>query len=292
MVSFLNYDLQNLKKTTFATLMLKGIQNVLIGLFVFTFLFSACSDYNKVTKSNDLEYKYSKALEYYDKKEYFKAYPLIEELVALYRGQKRSEKLFYMFAYCDYYLGDFLLASYRFSEFTKTFPTSQYTEECAFMSAYSLYQLSPAPKLDQSNTLSAMNSLQLFVDRYPQSSRVDSCNSLIRSLEQKIEIKTIKGADQYRKMENFTSSVITYENVLNDFPDTDQKERIYFSIFEAYYTLAIKSVTEKKTERIDDAFKAYTNFATRFPNSEYLNEANQYYAHLEKEKIKLENHKK
>jgi len=255
-------------------------------------LITGCSEYNKVLKSTDLEYKYIKGVEYYDKGEYFKAYPIIEELVALLRGQARSEKLFYMFAYCDFYLEDFMLASHRFTEFTKTFPTSKYTEECAFMSAYSFYKLSPPTKLDQSTTYSAISNLQLFVDRYPHSTRVDTCNTLIIELEHKIEEKAIAGANQYKKMENFSSAVLTYENVLKDFPDTKYREEIYFNIYDAYYLLAMKSVSQKKGERIDAANKAYTNFAKRYPESEFMNEANTMNSRMEREKVKLEKHKK
>ena len=249
----------------------------------------SCSEYNKVLKSTDLEYKFAKANQYYEEGDYYKAYPLIEDLTAIYRGQKRSEKLFYMFAYCDFYQEDYLLASHRFSEFTKTFPTSSYTEECAFMSAYSLYKLSPLPKLDQSNTYSAISSLQLFVDRYPRSSRVDSCNKLIIGLERKIEDKVYSGANQYKMMENYTSAVLTYENILKDFPDTKYREEIFYNIYDSYYLLAIKSVHQKKVERIDQALKAYVNFADRFPNSEYMSNAQEMYARLERLKIKFEN---
>jgi len=254
---------------------------VLIGV-------SSCSEYNKVLKSTDLEYKFAKANQYYDAGDYYKAYPLIEELTAIYRGQKRSEKLFYMFAFSDFYLEDYLLASHRFSEFTKTFPTSQYTEECAFMSAYSLYMLSPPPKLDQSNTYDAISSLQFFVDKYPRSTRVDSCNTLMVDLERKIEEKVYNGAGQYKKMEYFSSAVMTYENILKDFPDTKYREEIFFNIYDSYYLLSVKSVQQKKVERIDKALKAYVNFADRFPNSEYMADAQEMYAHLEKMKQKLE----
>lgn len=252
------------------------------------FAFQACSEYNKVLKSTDLEYKFAKANQYYEEGDYYRAYPLIEDLTAIYRGQKRSEKLFYMLAYCDFYQEDFLLASHRFSEYTKTFPTSPHTEECAFMSAFSLFKLSPPPKLDQSNTYSAISSLQLFVDRYPRSDRVDSCNTLIIGLERKIEDKIYKGATQYKMMENFTSAVLTYENILKDFPDTRYREDIFYNIYDAYYLLALKSINQKKVERIDQALKAYVNFADRFPSSEYMGEAQEMYARLEKLKTKFE----
>jgi outer membrane protein assembly factor BamD len=261
---------------------------IIWSVILLSLSFNACSEYNRVLKSTDLEYKFNKANEYYEKGDYYKAYPLIQELTAIYRGQRRSEKLFYMFAYSDYHMGDYLLGSHRFSEFTKTFPTSQYTQECAFMSAFCLYKLSPPDKLDQTNTYSAISSLQAFIDRYPHSERVDSCNTLIVGLERKIEDKVFKGAVQYQKMENFTSAVLTYENILKDFPDTKYREDIFFNIYDSYYTLALKSVTQKKSERINKAFKAYVNFADRFPGSDYMDNAQVMYARLEKIQKKLE----
>lgn len=263
---------------------------VLIGMAIIAT--TACSEYNRVMKSTDLEYKFTKANEYYEEKDYYKAYPLIEELVAIYRGQKRSEKLYYMYAYCDFYLEDYLLASHRFSEFTKTFPTSKYTEECAFMSAFSLYRMSPPAKLDQSQTYSAISGLQLFVDRYPKSTRVDSCNTLIIDLEKKLEEKSFMGANQYKKMEDFNAAVITYQNMLRDFPDSKYREEIYFNIFDSYYTLAYKSVVEKKAERIADALKAYTTFVNRYPNSDYMPEADSKKKRLDRMKENLEIKKK
>ncbi len=262
------------------------IKYILVSLLLILVL-PACDGYNKVLKSTDLDYKYKKALEYYNEGKYYKAYPLIEELVAIYRGQKRSEKLYYLYAYCDFYLEDYLLASHRFEEFTKTFPTSKYTEECAFMSAYCKYKMSPKFSLDQTNTYEAIGGLQLFIDRYPQSSRVDSCNKLIHELEMKLEKKYYEGARQYLKMRQYNAAVVTYNNILNDFPDTKYKEQIYFDIFRAKYELVTRSVDEKKLERIKDAKEAYVNFVDRFPQSKLIKEAETYYKHLEEIKKKL-----
>ncbi|HBH07740.1 MAG TPA: outer membrane protein assembly factor BamD [Flavobacteriales bacterium] len=254
----------------------------LLALFVFSLGISGCNGYNKLLKSRDLELKYEKALEYYYAGKYYKAYPLIEELAAIYRGQKRSEKLFYLYAYCDYYLEDYLLAAYRFDEFTKTFPTSKYTEECAFMEAMCQYKMSPIYELDQTHSYQAMSSLQLFVDRYPQSPRLDSANMLVRELELKIERKNYEGANQYMRMMDYRAAVIAYENLLEAFPDTKLREEVMFKMFKSKYLLSQKSVEEKKLERIDDAMKAYVTFVDQFPGSLFVKEAETYYIALDK----------
>ena len=89
----------------------------LIFTLLSVLVLSACSKYERLLKSSDMELKYTKALEYYEDEKYYKAYPLIEECYAFYRGSSRAEHLYYIYAYSDYYLGDLLLAAHRFNQF-------------------------------------------------------------------------------------------------------------------------------------------------------------------------------
>lgn len=261
--------------------------NVITVVFVSLAILSGCSKYNKVLKSTDLDLKYNYALELYEQEKYYKAMPLIEELVSVYRGHKRSEKLNYIYAYTDFSLGDYYLASYRFSQFPKTFPTSEFAEECQFMSAYCQYLMSPKPSLDQTTTLQAIAELQAFIERYPTSVRVDTCNTLVVTLERKLEEKAFAGARQYHKMENYRAARVSYKSILKDFPDTKYREDIYYNIFESDYLLAIKSVDKKKQERIEQAMKSYKEFIKRYPESKKVLEGENRYNTLLKVKEKI-----
>ena len=64
---------------------------IFLGIILLSLLFPACSEYNKVVKSTDIEYKYAKSLEYYNNGEYHKALPILEELISLTRGTQRAE---------------------------------------------------------------------------------------------------------------------------------------------------------------------------------------------------------
>ena len=67
-------------------------------LFLFlTFLFS-CGEYQKVLKSSDVNYKYEKAVEYYEKADFARAMPIFRELSTILRATKRAENV-------NYYLG-------------------------------------------------------------------------------------------------------------------------------------------------------------------------------------------
>ena len=250
-------------------------------------LFSGCNDYRKVLKSSDLEYKYQRAVQYYNDGDYYRALPLIEELHAIYRGTSKAELLSYYQAYCEFQLGDFILASHRFAQFTKTFPTSVFAEECQFMSAYCHYLNSPNASLDQSDTKRAIGEFQLFVNRYPQSGLVDSSNVLIDELRNKLEEKSVDQAELYYRTRNYKSAIIAIQNTLEDFPDTDYREELTWLNLRSAYLLAVNSVESKKEKRLKDAITAYRTFIDKFPQSKRVKEAETIYNNVVREQEKL-----
>src|SRR5688572_9427173 len=118
-------------------------------------LLSSCSGYEKVVKSDDINYKLTKANEYFDKKQYQRANGVYASLLPVMKGTKNFKALYFRYAYSSYYLKDYLSASYHFKNFVDYFPSSKDVEEAEYMHSVSLYKLSPKPTLEQSNTLKA-----------------------------------------------------------------------------------------------------------------------------------------
>jgi len=87
-----------------------------------------------------------------------------------------------MYAYSDFYLKDYIMAAYRFEQFRQYYPYSQFVEDATYMTAFCYYKNSPNPSLDPTNTLKAMNELQYYINSFPSSSKVDSCNVLVTEL--------------------------------------------------------------------------------------------------------------
>lgn len=250
---------------------------------------SSCSKYNRLLKSQDVELKYQKAFEYYNDEDYQRALPLFEELIAMTRGTSKSETVYYHYAYCYFGIRDFYLASFYFNTFTKTYPNSEYVEECAFMSAYCHYMNSPIPSLDQSDTKRAISQFQLFLERYPETTRKDTTNALVGDLLGKLEEKAFENAALYYDIEQYKSAVIALNNVLKEFPTTERREEILFMILESNYLLATNSVVEKKQERLKTTIKSYHNFVDSYPNSRKVRQSETIYANTirELEKINL-----
>jgi len=252
------------------------------ALFFITtlFLLLGCSEYNRVLKSDDIQLKYTKAIEYYESEEYYKAYPIIEELITIYRGTAKSEQLYYIYAHCDFYLGDYMLAAHRFKQFATMFPYSEYTEECTFMSAYCHYLSSPKYSLDQTETYVALDQFEIFMQKFPSSTYRDTCQVLSDDLNLKLQTKEFEISKLYLHTENYKAAIASFENNLVRFPDSKYREEISFLTFKSHFYLAKNSIEKKKPARVNNAKKAYVKFLDQYPNSPFLKEAEDLYKEL------------
>lgn len=254
--------------------MFKTIRFTLIISILCIISLNACkSEYQKVLKGNDLPKKYEMAKKYYNEKDYFRAFQLLEELVNVYRGSEEAETIYYYYAYCHYGLKDMITARYHFQNFAETYPRSKYAEECRYMAAYCYYLDSPDFTLDQDNTYKAIEALQLFINMYPKSERLNECNNLIDRLREKLESKSYYNAKLYFNIGDYKSAIYAFRNSISDFPDSRYKEEMMFLIVKSSYLYAEMSIDEKKAERFLETTEYYQTFVDSYASSKYLKEA-------------------
>ncbi len=237
---------------------------------------SGCSDYQKLLKSNDYEKKYEKAVELYNEGDYYRALQLFDQVIPVYRGKDEAEDLFYYYAYSYYNQGDNVMASYYFKRFAKSYPSSDRAEEAWYMSAYCKYLESPKYSLDQTNTREAINELQAFANRYPKSERLDKVNDLIDKLRAKLEKKNYEQAKLYFQMENYKAAIVSFNNLLNNYPDTEYREESLFKILESRYIYAKNSIPSKQKERYMDVIEAYDKLISLYPDTDYKKKASKF----------------
>lgn len=252
---------------------MKNTIKILSIFFVLVALSSCNESYQKLLKSPDFELKYRKAKEYYNSGDYFKATPLFEELMTIYKGRKELEKLYYFYAYCHYGQRDYLMAAYYFKNFTDRYGRSIYAEDAQYMIAYCHYKMSPKPTLEQASTKKAIESFQLFTNMYPESDKLAKCNELIDRLRLKLEAKAFKGAELYYRLGKYKAAATAFDNLLIQFPETPRREEVQFLIVKSYYLLAKNSISSKQEERYGQTIDAYYNFIDKYPNSPFIKDA-------------------
>lgn len=263
------------------------IYKYIASLLLLLLLLSGCNKFNKLLKEGDPETKLAMAIDYYENEDYYRALQLFDNLMISYRGTVQAEKIYYYYAWCHYHQEQYLMAAYHFRTLAKTFPNSKYAEECYFQAAYCRYLVSPEPTLDQSNTVAAIDELQLFINKYPNSDKVSQCNELIDELRNKMEIKSFKIAKLYFYIEEYQASIVAMNNVMKDFPGTEYKEEILFVILKSNYYYAEGSIESKQRERFENTLKAYNKFYSQFPESKYSKEASGIFEKAKSELVKI-----
>lgn len=257
--------------------MLMKMRNFAPVIVLFALLLGSCSDYNKIVKSTDYEFKYKKALEYYEKGEFVRSSTLLKELINIVRGTSRADKVYYYYAKSEFGMKDNMMAGHYFKSLIKEFPRSEYAEESQFMVGYCFYLDSPSPRLDQGVTQNAIDALQLFINLYPKSTRVDEANRLIIELRDKLVYKSYLSGKLYYDLKNYKAAVVALTSSLKDFPDTKYREELMYMLVKAKYLLAIYSVEEKKRERLSSALDEYFTFVDEYPESKFRKEVERYH---------------
>ncbi len=249
------------------------MKNIFILFISVSFLAACNSQFSKVLKSKDYEYKLKMADKYYADKKYHKAQQLYVELFPVFKGSEKFEDLYYKYAYCSYYLKDYLDAENLFNGYLGVFPNNPRAEEIAYMHALTFYKQSPKVELDQANTIKSIGMMQTFMSNYPNSERVKDAQEIINKCREKLEDKEYKSAQLYFNVGQFQAAGIYFSNLLINYPDSRKGEEYMLKAINSYYKFAEMSVASKQEERFQKVVTEYYEFADRYPESKLLKEA-------------------
>lgn len=263
------------------------IMKKLFVLLLPLFLLVGCSQYAKVQKSMDFDYKYELAKAYYMEGEYSQASSLFEDVLGFTKGTAFAEESLYMLSMCYFQMGDYVTASHYFTTYFNTYPRGVYAETARFMSVRALYLDTPDPRLDQSSTIKAIGEIQVFVEYYPYSQYREEVNAMLYELHDRLVEKELRSAQLYYDLgnymgNNYQSCIITAQNALNDYPYTGFREDLSILVLRARYSMAKESVESKKIDRYRDTVDEYYAFKNEFPESKYMKEADKIFRETQK----------
>ena len=259
-----------------------------ISLLVLSVILMSCkTEMDQAMKSADKDFILKVANEKFTKKKWADALALYDRLPNLVAGTDDAPNVVFNSAYANYYDKNYRLAANQFKNFVISFPQDPRKEEAAYLSALCYYEGSLQYNLDQSNTESAITELQNFLNEYPDSERSKNITQLVDELTYKLEFKAFENAKQYFRMGEFKAAAVTFENVLEDFPATKLRPKIYDIILKSKYELAVNSIYDLKKERLDASASYAKRVSAELPNSEYSKTADDLYAKLEDEKVKF-----
>jgi outer membrane protein assembly factor BamD len=257
-------------------------------LFFLSGIIFSCSDTGKLYRSKNIEDREKAAKILFEKKDYEKAVFVFEELLSIYKGTGKAEEVLYYYAWCKYHLKDYLTAAFYFNDFANQFPNSQKAEYSQYMYGYCFYRDSDPWYLDQSSTRKAVENLQFYLKANPGSNRVDSCNLLMSEMREKLAQKSFEQANLYLKIGYHKAAIESFRHMLEEFPDSRQKEEAIYKQFLASVLYAQESVSEKQMKRYLEAISYYRKFVDKYPSSPFIRDAEAYYIKVNKAIARLE----
>ena len=232
-------------------------------------LLSSCGEYEKLLKSSDFDLKKSRAKEYYAKGEYVKTTELLTQILPRFRATDEAEELNWMNAQAYFGMKDYVMAGGYFKTFIDQFPFGKHAEEAYYIAALCDYNISARPELDQENTKNAIEGFKIFLNKFPNSSKVEDCNKRINDLQDKLVEKSYLSAKLYYDMKQYKAAVIALSNSLKEYANTKYREKMMYLKLNSLYLYAEFSLHNKQKERYQAALDDYYSFMEEFPKSTY-----------------------
>ena len=215
-------------------------QYIIIAIAALTLC--SCGEYQRVSKSDDVNYKFDYAKRAFEQKKYVQAATLLKDCISVFKGSDKAEESLYLLAMSNYENHDYETAGVYFKSYYSRYPKGKYAEAARFFSGYGYYLDSPDPQLDQTGTIKAIEELQAFLDYFPRSEKVSIA-----------------------------------QNAVKDYPYSKYKEDLELLILKSRYQEAANSIEERKADRFRDVVDEYYSFINSYPDSPNREEADNIY---------------
>ena len=263
-------------------------KKTIIALCVTALLSSCATEFNRVYKSADNDYKYEYAKQCFAMGEFQHATTLLQDLVLLRKGRDTGQESLYLLGMAQYCNKDYESASATFRKYYTSYPKGYFAEQASFYVGQSLYQSAPEPRLDQTPTVGAINAYQQFLDLFPDSDLRPVAQQRLFDLQDNLVQKEYLSAQLYYNLggyfgninsnteSNYEACIVTAQNALKNYPYSRMREKFSVLIMKSKFYLAENSSDEKKLERYRDAEDECYGFLNEYPESKECSTAEKF----------------
>jgi len=168
----------------------------------------------------------------------------------------------------DSYIGDhstesLLLAVNEFREFLTFYPTSTRADYAQFRLATALAEQMLAAERDQSNTREVVKEMQVFLDRYPNSSLMPDARALMRRAKDRLSEASYRVGFFYFRSRWYPGAIDRFKEVLAADPEFTNRDAVYYHLAESL--LKVNTDASKA-----EALPYFERLLKEFEQSSYL----------------------
>ncbi len=212
-----------------------------ISLSVFIFaliLLASCGSVDKRDRVQTAEDAFKRGMEYFDDEDWIDAKAMFDVVRLQYPTSEYADDAQYYLSRISEERGEYIMAAFNYNRIRKLYPASEYAKTALFKSAESYYKLSPQFERDQEYTQKAIKSFQEFQYLYPdKDSLYDDATQKITELRSKLAHREYFTATLYRKLNAPLAAKIYFDNVINDYDDSEYYEPAYFGKIEVLFEM-------------------------------------------------------
>ncbi|NQS99640.1 MAG: outer membrane protein assembly factor BamD [Candidatus Omnitrophica bacterium] len=150
-----------------------------------------------------------------------KAIEIFETVVENAPYGKYADVAQYKLGLCHMEIKDYLAAALAFKKIIENYPKSPLVDDAKYNIALCAANSSTGPEYNEEDTDKAIKEFRDFVNRYPDSQMEKEARHFISELENQKAENVYNIAQFYRKQGNAKSAAIYYEDILDDYPESE-----------------------------------------------------------------------
>lgn len=235
-----------------------------------------CGSYN-VRPDMPAEERFELAKKMFENEDYLDAKRQFKIIVLNNPGVTFVDDAQFYLAECHFNMEEYIIAADEYRRLIRFYPQSEWVDDAQFKVGLADYELSPKPSLDQKYTRKAIENLQRFIEDYPQSELVPEAERLLQVCRRKLAEKEYKAGELYRKLNDCEAALVYFNSVINNYYDTQFVKRAMYW----------KGECLMKLEKPSESFQAFSEFLSKYPDSEYSDEAKERIREIENDLVKI-----
>ena len=220
---------------------------------------AGCKSTGKIDYSNDQEI-FLNAVKLFNEKKYDDAYSLLDIIALQFPASQYADDAQYYTAEINFAKEEYIIAAFQYNKLLRNYAASDYAKSAMFKVGLCYYELSPPYDRDQDYTNKAVNSFKEFLTLYPQDSLSLDANKKIQELRNKLAHRQYFTGQIYLKLSSPLSALIYFDEVINNYPDTEYFENAFFDKIQTLYDI-------KHFEELKSLIPVYKNL---LPNSKSI----------------------
>jgi len=190
---------------------------------------------------------------------YKKASKTMGELLKEYFESEYKARALFIMAESQFLRGKYEDAQFNYDKFIEMHPAHRWAEKAYYRSALCDFNRILNYDKDQTHTKRAIEKLNKFLAKYPDSRYKDDVKNRISFARNRLMQHELYVADYYFRTKSYNSAINRYENILKNYPGEAPADKVLFKLGKAY----------EKTGDKQKAREKYKELYSKYPGSKF-----------------------